>query len=141
MIRFVGFYRRSEEDADSAIDDPPVERRPRVNGPSTVGMAIGTHERVVARLTNISQVLGIDEDSNAVEALFHKRSNEELPNASRPIGVVLQRLLPDVVQLETSASPLLRLPHHIHRRVVPGREGHFAPKGRLFVQLVRLNYA
>ena len=127
MIRVVEFYRWSEEDADSAIDHPPVERRPRVNGPSTIGMAIGTHQRVVARLTNISQVLGIDEDSNAFEALFYKRSNEELPNASRPIGVVLQRLPSDVVQLDTGASPLLRFPHHVHRRVVPRSERHLAP--------------
>ena len=134
MIRFVGFYRRSEEDADSAIDDPPVERRPRVNGPSTIGMAIGTHQRVVARLTNISQVLGVGEESDSLEALLHQRSDDELSDALRPIGVVLQRLPPDVVQLETGASPLLCLPHHVHRRVVPGRERHLAPKASLFVK-------
>ena len=93
MIRFVGFYRRSEEDADSAIDDPPVERRPRVNGPSTIGMALGTHERVVARLTNISQVLGVGEESDSLEALLHQRPDDELSGALRPIGTGLRTAL------------------------------------------------
>ena len=111
MIRFVGFYRRSEEDADSAIDDPPVERRPRVNGPATVGGAAGTNQWIPPRLSHTGKVLAVHENPQPPELPLCEQTDDRVRSTQVAERILFEPLDAGVVQLDADAPDILALPH------------------------------
>ena len=57
---------------DPAVDDTTVERRPCIDGPAAIGMPLWTNERVVTRLPDVAEVLGVRRRAEIARTAFRR---------------------------------------------------------------------
>src|SRR5437867_890746 len=122
-----GVSRASEGDTQAAVDNAPVKGGPGIHSPTPVRGAFWPQERIVAGLTDISEVFGVDKQPDSADPPFEESAKEQIASPGLAIGVFLERLPPGVIDLETEASPLLFLPNCVQAGRVSRCERHVAP--------------
>src|SRR5439155_22180732 len=127
----------SEHQPHPAVDDAAAERRPGIDGPAAVRGAARPHERLVAALPDIPQVLRVDEEMDPPEASLREHAELEIAAPGPAVRILLQRLPGGVVDLDADASALLLLPYRVQAGRVPGRQGNLAPARALGIHLGR----
>src|SRR5438046_4473873 len=123
----------SECDPQAAVDHAPVERGPGVHGPTAVGRARGPHQRFVARLPDVSEILGVYEEADSSEAALEERAEKEVASPCDAERVFLERLPGGVVKLDPEAPAVLVFPDCVQARLISRRQRHLAPPGPLRV--------
>ena len=112
-----------ERHAQAAVDDAPVERGPRIDGPAAVAPCSRQDERVVLCLPDIEQVFGIDEEPGRRIAALPARLRADVIGSHGDRGFVDIRPA-DQVHLDTESSPLVAFPDRIRRPRMGGRQRH-----------------
>src|SRR6187549_2588652 len=102
-----------EADANAAVDDHAVSRGPEVDGPAPIVQRRRLQERIVLGLTDVEDVLGIDEQAHAADAALPEQSDEPVRPADRAIRIVLEGLLAGVVHLDADAATVLVFPDRV----------------------------
>src|SRR5436309_14672640 len=100
----------SEHQPHPAVDDAAAERRPGIDGPAAVRGAARPHERLIAALTDVPQVLRVDEEADPSEAPLRERAELEIAAPSPAVRIFLQWLPGRVVDLDANSPAVLLLP-------------------------------
>lgn len=85
--------RDSELQSNAAIEDPTIQRRPRVHGPPGIDGAIRAEQRIPASLTNVREVLYVYEEFEGANGTLGQEAEENVSLRFGPIGVLLQALM------------------------------------------------
>src|SRR6185295_11291616 len=93
-----------ERQAHATVDHTPVERRPGIDGPTSVRCLKRAHQRIEPCLTDSAQVFSVDEQSDAAEPPLDETAEEHVGFALRPVRIVLESLLAREIGFDADAS-------------------------------------
>src|SRR5262245_10457285 len=97
---------KSKTKPDSAVDDDAIGRSPEIDGPSSVVQRRRQQERIVFRLPDIEDVLGVHEQPRLPDAPLAEQSDQPIRTSSGSIRVVFERLPAGVVHLDAEPAPV-----------------------------------
>src|SRR5687767_11875986 len=121
----------SECHAEAGIDGAPVQRSPGVHGPAAVGGARLTKQRIPSRLSDVREVLAVDEQPEAAEAPLGQQPDNHVGLAHVAVWIDLEPLSSGEVHLDANPAGVLRFSHRHDAGAMPRREGHVEPTSTL----------
>jgi hypothetical protein len=95
----------SEGNTNTSIDIAAVEWSPRIDRPATVRRPRRSYQRVVARLTDIAEVLAVCEEFDLPEGYLAEEPEKHVAAAARAVRIVIKWLPADVRDLDSDPTP------------------------------------
>src|SRR5678816_2629416 len=86
------YSRPSKQNSESAADHAASQRRPRVNGVTSINVTCRTHDRIPVRLADVSQVFGGHEQSQSAEPVLAQHAHQRVRLAHGTIRVRVEPL-------------------------------------------------
>src|SRR5256885_1959512 len=66
---------------DATVDDPSIQRHPRVDSPSTIGAPGRPHQGIVPGLSDVEQVFTVEKHTDTSELALRERAEEHVGTA------------------------------------------------------------
>src|SRR5215207_331796 len=102
-----------EREPHTAVQGESTQFRPRIRRPAATLPARGKYQRVEARLSDVADVLEVDEQpcepGSRLNPALCEEPDDHVRFARRTVGIVLERLLTRVIHLEPQSITLLGL--------------------------------